>query len=229
MPLLLQTRSVAMLALVAVALIGSCAGRASVHLIPTGPTPIPTAGPLLIELSPKECYFWIDDDGRLLLAMRAHHASLWGSGFEREFILSLVLKKVPAGSARYYRATRRTMRARYRHGLGHTRAASLTGSVLVSDFGTSRMKGRFRIKAKQQSYFVLTGWGRDALVLFVGEFAAVENRIHGERILARTEESGMERLPPGTPIPVLGPPRAAPTEGDGARRNPTESTRPNDR
>ena len=199
------------------------------HIIPTGPTPIPTAGPLLLELSPKECYFWTDGDDRLLLAMRAFHPSLWGPFFEREFILSLVLEEVPAVPARYYQATRRTLRARYRDGLGHTRTASLIGSVLITDFGTSRPRGRFRIKARQQDYFVLTGWGRDTLVLLVGEFEAVEERLRGERILARTEESGMERLPRGTPIPVLGPVRAVPIEGETPRVDPTESTDTNDR
>ena len=99
--------------------------------------------------------------------------------------------------ARDYRADRRTLRARGRAGYRHTRAASLTGIVGGGDYGRRRLQGRFRMTAKHQTYSILTGWRGNAAVLIVGEFTAVPDRTAGEKILSRTEERGMERLPPG--------------------------------
>ncbi len=191
--------------------LASCSGRASLHMVPLGPKPIRMTGPLVIHVSPDECYYWVNDKQDVCVAMRASNTSLLGKHFEREFLASIVLDGQPAGPARYYRAGRRTLRARERDGFGHTRFASLEGIVVIWDSGAGGLAGRFRLTVKQQAYSVLTGWRGDRRVLFVGEFTAVADRRAGRKILARTEEDGMARAPaPPKPIPVQGPPRSTP-------------------
>lgn len=193
-----------------------CAGHGSVHMIPLGPKPIKMTGPLIVPVAPKESYYWVNEQQELCVAMRTKRHSLLGARFEREFILSLVLDGLPAGSARYYRVGRRALRAKTRAGFTHTRSASLSGTAVVWDYGRASLHGRFRLTAKQQSYSVLTGWHGDRRVLFVGEFTAVADQAAGERILARTEEDGMARPPPRSKrIPIQGPPR---TPSAGANR-----------
>jgi hypothetical protein len=170
-----------------------CAGRATVHVTSLDTKKITATGPLVVRASPDECYFWVNERHELCVAMRSANASLAGKRFEREFALSLVLDGPPAGSARQYSVGRRAMRARARAGFSHTRSASLSGVVLIMDYGADKLRGRFRLIAKQQTYSVLTGWKGDHRVLFVGEFDAVSNRSAGEKILARSEAEGMGR------------------------------------
>lgn len=204
-----------------------CAGQGSVHMIPLGPKPIKITGPLIVPVAPKESYYWVNEQQELCVAMRTKRHSLLGARFEREFILSLVLDGLPAGSARYYRVGRRALRAKTRAGFTHTRSASLSGTAVVWDYGRASLHGRFRLTAKQQSYSVLTDWHGDRRVLFVGEFAAVADRATGERILARTEEDGMSRPPPrGKPIPVQGPPRTPPADRSPLQMHQSEMNTP---
>lgn len=170
-----------------------CAGSATVHTIAIGSKKISTTGPLIVRIDPDECYWWLDDAGRLCVAMRESKGLPFSKVLRREFFLSLVLGDPPAGAARNYRVDRRTLRFRRDAGYGHTRAASLGGIAAVWEYGHKTLKGRFRINALRQSYLVLTGWRTDARILVLGEFTAVRNREKGEGILARTEEDEMAR------------------------------------
>ncbi len=201
-------RSVSAIMAVWAFLAAGCAGHASINVATLSMRNINTAGPLVRRITPDECYYWINDKKELCVAMRETRLSLLGSRLRREFVLSLVLEGLPAGSTRYYPVKRRTLRSRHKHGYAHVRSASLGGIATVWDFGRRRLHGRFRAVAKEQSYSVLNGWGSNRRVLIVGEFAGVENQRAGEKILARTEENGMERAKePPKAKPVKGPPR----------------------
>ena len=178
--------------LVLLALSG-CRGYGVVHLVPTGTAKISMTKPLLVEIHPTECYFWVTDKDRLCIAKRQIKHSLFGARGRKEFILSMVLEGVPASVGRNYKANRRTMRAHRQKGLSHLRIASLTGIVGVWDFDRRKLRGRFRFSAKQQTFSILTGWGSDRGVLVIGDFTAIPNRKAGEALLARTEERGMKR------------------------------------
>ncbi len=179
-------------ALLLLALSG-CRGHGVVHLVPTGTAKISITKPLLLEIHPTECYFWVTDENQLCIAMRQNKHSLLGKWGRREFILSMVLEGVPAGAGRNYRAGRRTMRAHRFKGLSHSRIASLAGIVGVWDYDQRKLRGRFRFSAKQQTYSILTGWGSNRGLLVIGDFTAIPNRKAGEALLARTEQHGMER------------------------------------
>ena len=183
------------LSLVLLVLTG-CGGHATIHQIPMGIRKISTTGALVRKTTPDECYYWVNEAGELCVAMREAKWSPLGKRFRSEFIASLVLEGLPARTARNYRVGRRTFRGRVEAGYKHTRSASLAGIATVWDYGRHRLRGRFRFSAKHQSYSVLTGWGSNKGLLVVGEFTAVPDRRAGERILARTEERGLERGPP---------------------------------
>ena len=176
--------------------LAGCGGHAVIHQIPMGIRKISTTGALIQETAPDECYYWVNEDEELCVAMRKAKWSPLGRRFHSEFIASFVLEGLPARTARNYRVGRRTFRGRLEAGYTHTRSASLAGIATVWDYGKSRLRGRFRFSAKHQSYSVLTGWGSNKGLLVVGEFTAVRDRRAGEKILARTEERGLQRGPP---------------------------------
>jgi len=188
--------------------VAGCGGHASIHIAPVTLKKLSTTAPLVQTISPDACYYWINEKGKLCIAMSEVRPSLLGRHFGERFYLSLVLQEAPAGTARDYALNRRSLRARYSKGYTHRRAASLGGIAAIWDYGRKRLMGRFRVAGNQQSYSVLTGWKGDRRVLLVGEFAAVENREAGLKILAKTEREAMRRSRPDpVPQPVTGPPR----------------------
>ncbi len=170
-----------------------CAGRANVQVVPLGTQRINTSGPLISELTPRECYYWTNDDGDLRVAMRSRKRSLFDRRLDQEFVLSFVFDDVPAAASRDYRFNRRTARCRTHAFIFHARSASLNGIATVWDYGKSTLRGRFRFYAKIQTYHLLAGWRDDGNALYTGEFEAVADRRKGEAILAETEGTGMER------------------------------------
>lgn len=180
--------TVALLLLVAC----GCRGSGTINIVPAATGKISTTAPLIEEFRPTECYYWVTPDNELRISMRQVRRSI--SKLKREeFILSLVLRGLPAGAGRDYRASRQTMRAQRWKGFGHARLASFGGIVAVWDYGKRALRGRFRLPAKRQAYSFLTGWGGDQPLLMVGDFTAIPNQAKGEAILARTEKRGMER------------------------------------
>ncbi|UCE60189.1 MAG: hypothetical protein JSU63_00270 [Phycisphaerales bacterium] len=189
-------------------LLGGCTGHASIQVVPVSLKKISIATPLVRNITPDACYYWINEDGELCIAMKEIKQSVLGKPFGKEFYLSLVLEGLPAGSTRNYALNRRSLRVRHRRGYTHTRSASLAGIAAVWDYGKRELRGRFRTAAIQQSYSVLRGWKGDRRVLLLGEFAAVQNRQAGEKILARTEQDGMKRPPTSRSAKTVdGPPR----------------------
>jgi len=170
-----------------------CNGLASVHVIPMGSKRISATAPLIQRVAPGECYYWVDGNGALCVAMRQHRGQGLGKLFEYDAAMSLVFGGPPSGPARTYGVSTRTFRSRTRHGLTHTRAASTSGVAGVWDYGKPRLRGRFRLVAKEQSYWAPIGWGADRFTLIVGEFVAVYDRAKGERLLEITEEGELAR------------------------------------
>ncbi|MDO8631321.1 MAG: hypothetical protein Q7R41_12590, partial [Phycisphaerales bacterium] len=173
--------------------ISGCTGRANVQVVPLGTQRINTSGPLISELTPRECYYWTNDDGDLRVAMRSRKRSLFDRRLDQEFVLSFVFDDVPAAASCDYRFHRRTARCRTHASIFHTRSASLNGIATVWDYGKPTLRGRFRFYAKIQTHHLLAGWRDDGNALYTGEFEAVADRRRGEAILAETEGTGMER------------------------------------
>ncbi len=170
-----------------------CSGSGVVHFIPLDVKQIPMTGALIAEINPDESYYWIDDAGKLCVALRQKHSSLWTPLLSHDISLSLVLGDPPAGVTRAYPATRDTLRMRSAAGVTQLRTGSLSGGSVVWDYGKNMLRGRFRITVKQQSYTVLTDWTGNGRMLLIGEFTATQDRERGEEILKRSEEDGLER------------------------------------
>lgn len=170
-----------------------CSGSGVVHFIPLDVKQIPMTGALIAQINPDESYYWIDDAGKLCVALRQKHSSLWTPLLSHDISLSLVLGDPPAGVTRAYPATRDTLRMRSAAGVTQLRTGSLSGGSVVWDYGKNMLRGRFRITVKQQSYTVLTDWTGNGRMLLIGEFSATQDRERGEEILKRSEEDGLER------------------------------------
>jgi hypothetical protein len=172
-----------------------CAPRSAVHLIPLGHRRLPPTGDLLRTVHPDRAWWWLDEQGRLCIAMHESKRSILGKPYGREFDASLLLEAMPAGSSRTYTVQRQTMRHRERMGYVQLRSASASGLVTVSREGEKRLRVRMRLEARQQSFWVFTGWGGDTAVLWVGEFTADLNQPAGESVWIRTEEGKLARTP----------------------------------
>ncbi len=178
-----------------------CSGRAKVAIVPLGMKRIDTTGPVIAEIKPDQCYFWIRADKELCIAMRQFSGSILGKPLEREFLLSFVVDGLPAAQSRDYKMDRKTARVRQRAGYGHARSASTSGILAVWDYDGNHLRGRFRFLARMQTYSVLTGWHGNNTLLFTGEFQAVRDPEAGQAILARTEEGAMSREPTPPSLP----------------------------
>lgn len=187
-------------------MVTGCAPSAGlVHIVPTDVQRVALNRPLLDTLPVQQAYCWVDSDGDVCIALHGSERVPGLSG-ERHFDVALVLGPIPAGVGRVYRAGFHTARARISHGLVHRRYVSLDGLVSIEGFGGRALRGRFRFKAMEQSFLVLTGWGHDRQVLCLGEFVAIPDRAAGEEILARADKGGLPRPPPpDRPVPVEGP------------------------
>jgi len=190
--------------------VGACAPAAKVSIAPLNLKKVRANGPLIVNFKPTACYWWVNDEQQLCIAMGLSKLTFTSWSLDKDkFALSLVFDGLPAGDARMYLLSRRTIRGKRDVGVLHTRFASVTGVAAVWGFGrktqstiqsttqstiqSTRMTGRFRFVGVQQSFFVLTGWGTPRQIFCVGEFTANFNREKGEAILAQTEEGAMAR------------------------------------
>jgi hypothetical protein len=166
--------------------LAGCSGSAALHMVPMGYTRMDARAPLVLPLCAANCWYWIDDDRQIRVAMS-------DSGAGRSLELSLVLDGLPAGAGRNYRVTRRTLRGTLSQGGEHTRFASIRGIAAVWIDGPDRIDGRFRISMKHERFNILLGWHGAQEVLLLGQFRAVRDRRRCEAVVASTEQDGMER------------------------------------
>lgn len=147
-------------------------------------------------LRPDRCYWWQEEDGRVVIAMQHFGPSLlFGKAGDFLFQLSLDLEGLPAGRARDYVVERRELRALARLGPAHVRFTSLRGIVALYREPGDRLRGAFRLMVARDVSQILGGWGRASNVLILGEFTAVQDAARGRSIRDATESQGWEREP----------------------------------
>ena len=192
-----------------------CKAAGSVSYIDLKFKRLGTGGPL-VPTTEIDHAVWSQDANRnewLQVALSRHRDGFTALDRER-FDLSLLLPGMPAGKGREYRVTKETLRAYSRKGVSHVRFASLGGIVGVWWEKNQTLAGRFRLRAKKQIFHILTGWVDAGPVIMAGEFNARRNDEMVERIIATSEEDGMERsigvdspaIQYGQPVKVTGPP-----------------------
>lgn len=189
-----------------------CGSASRFHVIQLGAKTISAVLPLIDEHELSKGYYWVDEQGLLCVALSSGPLSSdTGAGGRRKSLqLSLELPGVPAGEARDYAVTRRTLRAiSHGHGL-HERFASVSGVVSVWRGDGGKLHGRFRINGKKQIFLVWVGWGWDSEVLLLGEFTARPDQTAGEAILRASEGGGLKREPYRPGPRIIEGPRANP-------------------
>lgn len=195
--------------LASVALLVGCSGSARVQVTSLTPRAIDPPAAKIVTFDPDRCWWWLDEHGRLCIAMQQDRLSLLGPIAHATFRMSLVLGEPSAGVGKNYRVDRHVMRASYHQGPNSHRFRSTQGIVAVRDRANHVYEGTFRMWAMHQASGVLAGWGRAGPYLLLGRFRAVHNPQAGQAIQAETEY-GMWARPQPTSRPTTRPSPASP-------------------
>lgn len=191
------------------AFLPACAGSASLHLTPLNYQSIDPPSPAMIDLNMDHCCWFTDDAGQVCIAMNRTIPSILGEKFRFDFLLSLVLEKLPAGKARNYNIRSRELRALARGGPAESRFTSHIGILALYREAGDRLRGNLRLEVGRQESSFLGVWTRPARYLLLGSFEAVHDERRARPILEESESSGFTRPPPPATQPASSAPAAS--------------------
>jgi hypothetical protein len=166
----------------------SCATRGTINVIALNTRQLPATGPMIATLHPREGWYFVNEKNELHIAAHGRNPSILGKLFTSEFVMTIALPDMPAGTSRDYQIGQGQVRMKYDQGITHTRAASQNGILTVMNDRRDLERIRFRVIAKLQSFNILTGWSGNTTVLYVGEIRASKNQEKCERLFARTDD-----------------------------------------
>ncbi len=175
--------------IVATVAASGCTGNARLTLIPLRSSTLTPRSQLEYTVSPQECYWWVDEQDRLCLAMCYHNFSILGDLTRDAFELSFVFKDPPPKEEKVYVARRDVARALWHRSAWHLRLRAQTGNVAVERRSEDVLAGRLRLTCSSEAFWILKGWERKSRVLIQGHFTAVRNAEQGRALLQRIEES----------------------------------------
>lgn len=195
----------AILPLGVVSLLVGCHGQGRVEVAALNFRAIDPPAPRVAKLKVDSCTWWLDDEGRICIAMDRKQPVLLGAAGEFVFQLSMVLDKPPRGRARNYLVSKRELQGIARFGPAAARYVSLSGIVALYREPGERLRGSFRLQVARQSSQMLGGWGRPRRHLMMGTFVAVPDDGRGRQIAAETEALSREREPRAELAPTTAP------------------------
>ena len=166
-----------------------CTGHARLTLIPLHSSALTPTSKLEYTVSPQECYWWVDEENRLCLAMCYHNFSILGDLTRDAFEISFVFKDPPPEEEKVYVARRDVARALWHRSAWHLRLRAQSGNVAIERRSDDILAGRLRLTCSTEAFWILEGWGRKGPVLIQGNFTAVRNAEQGRALLQRIEES----------------------------------------
>ena len=166
-----------------------CTGHARLSLIPLNSSTLTPTSRLEYTVSPQECYWWVDEEDRLCLAMCYHNFSILGDLTRDAFELSFVFKDPPPEEEKVYVARRDVARALWHRSAWHLRLRARTGNVAIERRSEEILAGRLRLTCSSEEFWILTGWQRKTPVLIQGQFTAVRDAKQGRALLQRIEET----------------------------------------
>jgi hypothetical protein len=182
-----------------------CSGSGTVHGVPLTRRDIPETATLVQSLSPIEAYYWIEEAGEVTVSMRYEVPSMLGAQFDAEWIGSLVVDEMPAGSEKLYTLNQESLRVLQGGAASRGRMKSLMGVAVLHGLERDILRGRFHTTTRQQRFTMLDGWApewvRAPVFVLCGEFEAVRNETEAMAIRRETEADGLERKttqPPAT-------------------------------
>jgi hypothetical protein len=182
-----------------------CTGSGRLDLIPLVMKDLDPARPQITRFRPAECYYRLDEEGRIRVAMRYENIAWFGPLSKVALCVSLWLEEPPAGSARTYKLRGDGVRGWAMAGPQLHRFRSSAGIAAVHDVEERSLRGRFRCFARHQSGNALTGWRGNATLLMLGEFHAVRNEAKARELEAQSESGGWAREPASATHPVTEP------------------------
>jgi hypothetical protein len=178
---------------ITIAVCGACRGGGRVELASLSTKSIDPPQALTGKLRLGECRWWTDGEGRVWFAAQRHIGSILGPRWAFNFQLSLVVEKLPAGSARNYKIRGNGLRAVMQAGPLKRRLVSINGILALYRESQDRMRGSLRVQVSAQSLSLVTGWSKPSRQLFMSEFTAVRDDRGAPQIVEATEADGFER------------------------------------
>lgn len=148
--------------------------------------------PRVSRVGLDHCYWWMDEEGRVQIAMERDQSWVLGPTHVEHFVfqMALTLEKPPAGKSRNYLLSKRQMNGAARFGPAHSRFVSAAGIVALYREPGDHMRGSFRIRVARQGLQLLGGWSPVSRHLMMGTFIAKHDEERGQRIVAQVAENG---------------------------------------
>ncbi len=171
----------------------ACAGRASLVVTSLDYKAIDPP-PAYSKIDLDECYWWTDEHEQVWIAMRRRIRSPISSDFDFDFSLSLLLDRLPAGSARNYLVGKEELRGVAEVGPLASTFESSAGILALYRQSGDRLRGSLKLEVLRRTASLLGGRTRATRYLFAGDLLA----IHDER---RGREIAMEIEGPAEPAP----------------------------
>ncbi len=180
----------------ATCLAAGCTGSATINFVSLHATEIDPPKTNIWRYDVRECYWWVDPDGEVNIAMKCRQQHLLLGKYGRvDLATSFVLGEPPAGSGRNYPVRRRETRTLVVSALHSLRLTSQQGIVAVTVEDDGTLRGSFRIWMASKPGLQLFSFlpRRPGRLLCFGTFHAVEDPKRGQAIRAHCESSGWAR------------------------------------
>lgn len=180
-----STHAISLVMFLAAALCGGCTGNAYLNVVALDYSTIDPQSPPPRTLEFDECYWWVDDDKELHIAMRKKvDIPFIGSLGKIRILAAIRPGGPPAGRERQYDVGPETFRICAEIGPAKTRFSSVRGVIAVAKDGDSRLRGNLRLESSRQVLQLFGDWGRPTITIWNGPFVAVRNREKTEEIEA---------------------------------------------
>lgn len=195
-PHLAWPRLLAAMLVTGVACLTGCTGSGRVNFVSLNMTDIDPPPAKARQFDAAECYWWLDDQGDLNVALRSvRDAALLGKLGRVELCISFVLDAPPAGSGRNYPIRQREVRAVALNAMQSHRFTSFAGIAGVTTQPNKGFRGSFRVWMHAHSELSMFNVmpNRPSPLLCFGTFEAVHDPVRGRALRERTESSGFAR------------------------------------
>lgn len=190
-----------------------CSGRGDIEFVSLNMTEIDPPQAQAWSFKAPECYWWIDAEGELNIAMRHRQRNpLLGKIAQVDLVMSFVFDSPPAGRARNYKISNQDVRTLYASPLAMQRFSAAGGIVGVTIGQDGILRGSYRLwmmPLMDASLFSFMPQ-RPGSVLCFGSFEAVRDEMRGLPLRVFSESNGYARPKRGpTSRPVLHPAKLA--------------------
>ncbi len=149
----------------------------------------------------SECYWWVDNSGRLNIAGQHIEKSLINSALDKEFYISFVLGSPSRGMGKDYKLNYQSVRGLIKMGGNIYRFRSTRGILGIENEGKELIRAAYRANVRIYVARLLGGWSKGTPFLIYGTLKAVSDKQgKGKQIRKITEDMGYSRRFPSTSV-----------------------------